>query len=308
MRTHLLPKDGNLYKTNLHCHSTVSDGSFTPAQIKELYKSRGYHAVAFTDHQLCMPHPELTDAEFVALAGIEIAYGIGKSTSIHACGIARNPMTQLSHPNNPDNAISAVNAGIALLQEKGFITTLNHPRWSGISAGDLAAIRGYSNMEVVNGYEMVLDGYGDSSACYEAQLRDGKKVRPFAADDSHKICPDGAPGFEYFRGFTVIKAPTLSYDALIAGLDSGAFYASTGPLIHNLWLEDGILHLECSPVRGVYAHGEIYSHRAARVEGSDCMTCIDLDVRKICADSSYLFVQVANTRGEKAWASPLWLK
>ena len=46
MRTYILPKDGNLYKTNLHSHTTVSDGEFSPAQIKEFYKSRGYSAVS----------------------------------------------------------------------------------------------------------------------------------------------------------------------------------------------------------------------------------------------------------------------
>lgn len=308
MRTYLIPKDGNLYKANLHCHTTVSDGKFTPAQIKDFYKSKGYHAVAFTDHQVCTPHPELTDADFVALTGIEIAYGIGKSTSIHACGIARDPMVQLEHPNDPENDIQKLNAGIRLLNKKGFITTLNHPRWSGIAPADLAKIQGFANMEVVNGYEMVLDGYGDSSACYEAELRAGRKVRPLAADDSHTMSAPGVCGYEYFRGFTVLKAPELSYSALIDALDTGAFYASTGPMIHNLWLEDGILHLECDPVCGVYVHGTLYSHRAARVTGEDTITAIDLDVSKLCATSDYLFVKVVNTRGEQAWACPHWLK
>ena len=31
----LLPKSG-LYKANLHCHTTVSDGRLSPLEIKEL--------------------------------------------------------------------------------------------------------------------------------------------------------------------------------------------------------------------------------------------------------------------------------
>lgn len=308
MRTFLLPPEGNLYKTNLHCHTTVSDGKFSPAQIKDFYKARGYSAVAFTDHQICMPHPELTDESFVALTGIEIAFGIGKSSSIHACGIARDPMTRLHFPNNRMNDLEKVNRGIELLNQENFITTLNHPRWSGISAADIASIQGMANMEVVNGYEMVLDGYGNSSACFEAELRAGRKLRPFATDDSHTQLDPATCGYEYFRGFTVVKAPELSYQALIDALDAGAFFASTGPMIHNLWLEDNILHLECSPICGVYVHGHLYSHRAAKVEGSDCIERIDLDLGNVFANSDYLFVSIVNTRGEKAWASPLWLK
>lgn len=304
MRTYLLPPEGNLYKANLHCHTTVSDGEFSPAQIKELYQSRGYSAVAFTDHQVCMPHPELSDDRFVALTGIEIAYGIRKSSSIHACGIARDPMAALRHPNTIENDIGKLNEGIQSLNEKGFITTLNHPRWSGISAADIAAIRGFANMEVVNGYELMLDGYGDSSACYEEALRSGRKIRPLAADDSHHPNPSGGPGFEYFQGFTVLKAPELTYDALIRALDTGSFYASTGPMIKNLWMEDNTLHLECSPVRGVYVHGNLYSHRASKVTEGDTITCLDLDISKF-ADAAYLFLKITDTQGRSAWAPPL---
>lgn len=308
MRTYLLPPEGNLYKANLHCHTTVSDGEFSPAEVKDFYKARGYHAVAFTDHQVCMPHPELSDNDFVALTGIEIAYGIRKSTSIHVCGIARDPMAQLQHPNTVENDIGMLNEGIRRLKETDFITTLNHPRWSGISTADIAAIQGFANMEVVNGYELMLDGYGDSSACYEEALRSGRKIRPLACDDNHHQSDPGKPGYEFFQGFTVLKAPALSYEALIGALDTGAFFASTGPMIKNLWLEDEILHLECSPVRGVYVHGSLYRHRASKVVSEDTITQLDLDVSKLCEDSSYLFLKIVDTHGKCAWACPVWLK
>ena len=308
MRTYLLPPEGNLYKANLHCHTTVSDGDFSPAQIKAFYKERGYHAVAFTDHQSCVPHPELTDECFVALTGIEIAYGIRKSTSIHACGIARDPQTSFQHPNTIENDIGKLNEGIRLLQEKDCITTLNHPRWSGISTSDISAIQGFANMEVVNGYEMMLDGYGDSSACFEEALRTGRRIFPFAADDNHHASVPHQPGYEFFQGFTVLKAPVLSYEALIGALDTGAFFASTGPMIQNLWLEDGILHLECSPVRGVYVHGHLYRHRASKVVSDDTITHLELEIGSTFADANYLFVKIMDSQGKSAWACPLWLK
>lgn len=308
MRTYLLPPEGNLYKTNLHCHTTVSDGKFSPVEIKKLYKNMGYSAVAFTDHQFCLPHPELTDESFVALTGIEIAYGIRKATSIHICGISRDPTVQLKQLNHPSNRIPRVNRGIAALNQKGFITTLNHPRWSGISSADIAAIQGFSNMETANGYEMVLDGYGDTSSNYEEAIRSGRRIRPLATDDNHKKLPGGAPGHEYFQCFTMLKAPELSYNALIDALDAGAFFASTGPIFQNLWLENNILHIECSPVRGVYVHGHLYSHRASHVETTDSVTVLDLNVSKLCNESRYLFVKIADMQGRCAWAPPLWLK
>lgn len=307
-RLFLLPEQGNLYKANLHCHSTVSDGKFSPEEIKMLYKQQGYHAVAYTDHRACVPHTELTDDSFVALTGIEMAFGIGKSTSVHICGISRDPCFQKDVPDDPFDDIDRINGGICWLKESNFITTLNHPRWSGMSAQTIAAVEDVANMEVVNGFEMIQDGYGDSAACYEMELRRGRKAFPLATDDSHTAVTSKVPGYEYFRGFTVLKAETLRYDALIRALDEGAFFASTGPMFYNLWLENGNLHIECSPVCGVYVHGHLYRHRAAVVEGNDCIQVVDINVEALCADSRYLFIQIADSQGGRAWAPPLWLE
>ena len=41
MRYYLLPETGTFYKANLHSHSTVSDGKWTPEQMKEAYMAKG---------------------------------------------------------------------------------------------------------------------------------------------------------------------------------------------------------------------------------------------------------------------------
>ena len=35
MRKDLLPREGRFYKANLHAHSTVSDGHYTPEELKQ---------------------------------------------------------------------------------------------------------------------------------------------------------------------------------------------------------------------------------------------------------------------------------
>ena len=35
VKTYLLPGSGFDYKANLHCHTTVSDGKFTPEEIRD---------------------------------------------------------------------------------------------------------------------------------------------------------------------------------------------------------------------------------------------------------------------------------
>ena len=69
MKKYLLPHGTNAYKANLHAHTNISDGALTSEQVKDLYKSNGYSVVAYTDHDLLIPHDELTDKDFLALPG-----------------------------------------------------------------------------------------------------------------------------------------------------------------------------------------------------------------------------------------------
>jgi predicted metal-dependent phosphoesterase TrpH len=53
MKKFILSESGEFRKINLHCHSKdCSDGRLTLAELKDFYKSHGYAAVAFTDHNV----------------------------------------------------------------------------------------------------------------------------------------------------------------------------------------------------------------------------------------------------------------
>ena len=100
MKKHLLANTKNAYKANLHAHTNISDGKFSPEELKELYKSNGYSVVAYTDHEIFIPHPELTDGEFIALSGVEVQFngsnrypGVAGEKKCHICLIAKEPDT-----------------------------------------------------------------------------------------------------------------------------------------------------------------------------------------------------------------------
>ena len=63
MKKYILPNDVNWYRANMHCHTTCSDGSLTPEEVKEAYKNMGYSIVAYTDHSKFAWYPELQDAD-----------------------------------------------------------------------------------------------------------------------------------------------------------------------------------------------------------------------------------------------------
>ena len=71
MKKYLLPEKGNYYKAELHIHTTVSDGTNTPEELKKLHKEQGYSIIAITDHDILLPHNELTDENFLAITAAE---------------------------------------------------------------------------------------------------------------------------------------------------------------------------------------------------------------------------------------------
>ena len=73
MRRFLLPKEGKFYKANLHMHTTVSDGKMTLEETKKAFMEKGYSIVAFTDHEIMVPHNDLTDDNFLAITSTEIS-------------------------------------------------------------------------------------------------------------------------------------------------------------------------------------------------------------------------------------------
>lgn len=94
MKKILLPeKSENLkyYKANLHCHSTISDGAKTPKQLKEDYKTHGYSILAITDHEVFIPHNDLSDDDFLMLGGYEIGVAGKKNKTCHLCFVALSP-------------------------------------------------------------------------------------------------------------------------------------------------------------------------------------------------------------------------
>lgn len=80
MKKYILPDNVNWYRANMHAHSNISDGSFTPDKIKKEYMKMGYSVVAFTDHDILLDHSYLTDENFVALTSSEYTvYAFGTS-------------------------------------------------------------------------------------------------------------------------------------------------------------------------------------------------------------------------------------
>ena len=138
MKQYLLPENGRFYKANLHCHSTFSDGDWTVEKLKEEYQKRGYSVIAYSDHDRCISHNELTDNDFLALTAYEadVSDWVVKDSNFRRCYhfncFARDKFADGREVKPlPDyRDLDAVNAFIAKLNDAGFLVAYNHPNWS----------------------------------------------------------------------------------------------------------------------------------------------------------------------------------
>ncbi|HOL78582.1 MAG TPA: PHP domain-containing protein [Clostridiales bacterium] len=281
MRKYLLPKEGRFYKANLHCHSTLSDGDYTPEQLKEHYKSRGYSILAITDHEWLNEHSYLDDEDFLTITGFELEVlepthlpnkqkkvchinffaKEQKNTTLfafnpkHFWSGNREKAKTLKHtgPDDYERVYSAegVNDILRLAKENGFLSCLNHPDWSLQNLDDYRDYDGFTMMEIYN-YSSDIDGsYAYAAKDYDNMLRMGKKLFVCASDDNHDRFAVNHPHHDSFGGFTYIKAPELKYEAVINALEKGDFYASMGPEIHELYAEDGKIYVKTSPAKRI---------------------------------------------------------
>ena len=272
MKKYLLPRLGKFYKANMHTHTNISDGALTPEQVKEKYKEKGYSIVAFTDHEIMLPHNDLRDESFLPITAYEIQlmdrsvpgfcnkrYHMnvyspdadrylsktyckrdawwGNIVKYFTEEMAEAGVTERSHTKDYAQKI------IDMANEEGMLVSYNHPVWSSQNYTDYSGLKGIWGVEWYNN-ECVQLGYYDTTAPITDLLSEGERVFPLATDDSHKTRSIGG-------GWIMVKARKLDYDTVFAALKRGDFYSSTGPEIKSLYLEGDKVVIKTSAVKQI---------------------------------------------------------
>lgn len=279
MKKYLLPKEGNFYKANLHCHSTLSDGTLTPEELKELYKSQGYSILAYTDHGIMIPHRELADESFLPLTGVEHDISPensgelgGKTCHFNMICLDENMDTQILwhrtkyvhkyaeetkkrvkfDENEPDYertySPECISDMMTKARDANYFVTYNHPCWSRETYPEYINYNGMHAMEIMNTISGTSSGIFEySDKIYEEMLVSGKRIFCIAADDCHTKFKFGHRKCDACKSWTMIKAKSLDYKSVAEALKNGDFYASEGPEIKELYYENGKLCITCSP-------------------------------------------------------------
>ncbi|MBQ3133522.1 MAG: hypothetical protein IJC17_04515 [Clostridia bacterium] len=316
--------DGNkpYYKANLHCHTVNSDGDYTPEEIKALYKEQGYAVVAFTDHEHILDNNALTDESFLAITACEIAireFPDGSTRThpmmrvCHLNLLGKDPhrlltpcySKKLDHFLN-DNIVDKVQFDrddyervysgegiseiIRIANESGFLVTYNHPRWSLENARQYLGYKGLWAVEIYNHACNEMGLYEYDINVYDDFLRDGQRLACVAADDAH-VARD------LFGGFVMINADRLDYATIMQALENHDFYASTGPVIRELSLEENVATVTFE--KGVYATMSSNDRRGKKAVADDPMGENTVSF-EIPAGTEYVRFDVVGADGTRA--------
>lgn len=139
---------------------------------------------------------------------------------------------------------------------------LNHPNFQwGIRAEDMVPADELRFFEVFNGHSGVKN-YGDEvhASCERIwdivlALRLGKHRLPvvygLATDDAHGYHAFGVGKVNPGRGWVMVRAPYLTAEAIVRGIEAGDFYASTGVTLRDVRRVGDRLTLSVQPEEGV---------------------------------------------------------
>lgn len=266
MKKYVLPNDMTWYRANMHCHTVISDGHFTPEQIKDEYKKMGYSIVAYSDHELIRDHSDLSDDSFLAITSSEFSVDdtsssfdtpngeetdIWRKTKVFHFGVYAKDPHNTFHPATDNTlfdrwwrsqgrdigvidcdgyhreyTVESVNEMIRRLNEAGFLVSLNHPNWSLNDMNDYLSIKGLWALEILNYATERETGAEYCPYIYDHMVRKGNYNLYCVMGDDNHNREGNLD--QSFGGSTFIGAGELSYEAVIGALERGEFYCASG--------------------------------------------------------------------------------
>ena len=303
----LISKDKKQFKANLHCHSNLSDGTYSPEELKELYKSRGYDVLAITDHCVPKAHNELTDDDFLMLTAYEAyvrplpnakhspykpeihmnLFAKDKDNVKHVC---YNPeyvkyipveehgkLEKVGSQRPREYTTEYINEFVQTAIDNGYIVSYNHPFWSMETEERILSYENFFSVEIYNTSSYTINNLENGEMIYDTLLRNGKRYACHGADDNHNKFPLDHLDNDSFGAFTMILADKLDYDSIIGALENHDCYASKGPQIHELSIVDGeTVHVECSPCEKIILFVGGKTTKRFYAENGEMITSLDI--------------------------------
>lgn len=279
--------EGRWFRGNVHTHTTESDGRLSPIEVADFYSTRGYDFLVLTDHEKVSDPASLSRDGFLVFTGLETS---PLEHHHHLVGIGTDEIGPFSKRETAQDSIDA-------LRDMGAYVFLAHPYWSALTESDILGLKGIDGVELYNTGCEVEKGRGFSTVHWDNLLSSGMKLNGLAVDDAHRYTDD-APG-----GWIWVRARELTELAIMDSVRNGYFYASTGPRILDVRIEDDTMYVLTSPCTTITFHskGPTGSSNSRVGEGMLCHA-----QHTFRPEHEYVRLECVDGGGRRAWTSPMY--
>lgn len=234
-----------------------------------LAKVRGDRAAGTQEFRLT-PFPEYRPhiekpGEFLLIQSEEITEKLGlRPIHLNATNLAER-----IQPQGGSTVAEVISNNVRAVREQGrrlnrpVMAHLNHPNFGwGVTAEDLAEATEEQFFEVYNGHPAVnqegdadhpgVERMWDVANTLRLTTHRAPPLMGLATDDTHQYHAPGMTRAGPGRGWVCVRATDLSADALIAAMNAGDFYSSSGVVLKNVTFDaaSGTIRLEIEPQGG----------------------------------------------------------
>ena len=242
------------YKGNTHTHTLNSDGDSTPDEVVRWYREQAYDFLVLTDHNFLTSVDGLNalygaDEQFLVIPGEEVT-SPHAAKPIHINGL---DVKRFVEAQDGPTVVEAIQRNVDAIRAADGVPHINHPnfRWA-ITTDELAQVRNNRLLEIYNGHPAVNNAGGGGipglEEIWDDILSRGILLYGIAVDDAHVFKQPWNPNAPRpGRGWVSVKAERLAADALMAALERGDFYASTGVELDEYEVSESRMSLAVTP-------------------------------------------------------------
>jgi hypothetical protein len=337
------------YKGNIHTHTIATDGDSTPEEVVRWYREQKYNFLVLSDHNTLIAVDglnafyatgELVGADrrsdvpfnpFLLIAGEELSDKFSpasaqpgerdlQSKEIHL-GALNVPKAVA--PQGGTSVADTIQRDVDAIRAAGGVPVVNHPNflWA-ITAGDLKGVKSLRLFEVFNGHMQThnLGGGGRPSveAIWDDVLTAGTLLYGVAADDAHAFQklglpnPMSAPG----RGWIMVRAERLTAPAILAAMERGDFYATTGVELSEVRSDGKTVSVTVKPFsrskytvlfigKGGRVLKEVPLDPVITARTGPLAPTAQAVTYEISGDEGYVRAKVVESNGQMAWTQPV---
>jgi hypothetical protein len=298
------------YKGNTHTHTLNSDGDLPPDDVVRWYRSHGYQFLVLSDHNFLTSVDGLNalhgaDGQFLVVPGEELSDEAG-GKPLHVNAL--NPSRLIAPPHGA-SVVEVLQRMVRAIRDGGATPHINHPnfRWA-ITPDDLQKVEDYRLLEIHNAHPLVNNLGGEGAPgmeeVWDRLLTAGRRVYGIAVDDAHDFTrPWDAGASRPGRAWVVVRAPRLEAAAIVASLEAGDFYASTGVVLDEYEVRDGVLRVRVRPQGDRRYRVRVTGPAGQVVKASEGLSA---DVA-LAGLQGFVRVTVTDSFGDRAWGQPVFL-